>query len=282
MVALRDQTQIEQLLEKWKEFLETRFGAIEGESFLEILLKLGPDESLKRRPELARLMSDPRFQALSLLRVEQLATISDEEYIELFEPIAEHYGFAIIISDHVVIMRELLKHLGNPSTILDVGCGPCSYLIFLQCEEALKTQATGLDPSPGILAQAKRISAQEGVKVNLTQGWAKALPFCDSTFEQIISIDTIHWTEVWQKALSEMARVTKSRGEIFISYTLFSPRRRIPVPKAVEILSNNGIDIQGVTKFVAEKSASPRVFIVGIKQEKPLSIIVPTTTDYSK
>ncbi len=98
--------------------------------------------------------------------------------------------------------------------VLDVGCGPG----IVTCAVARRVaEATGLDLTPAMIAQARQLQQQQGL-ANLT--WAvgdmQALPFADETFSCVLTRYTFHHLLSPQAVLQEMARVTRPGGQVVL------------------------------------------------------------------
>ncbi len=94
--------------------------------------------------------------------------------------------------------------------LLDVSCGT---------GELLKTLARkpgkwyGVDISPEMLAVARK---KLPASVVLKEALVHRLPFPDNYFEYVVSTEAFHHYDRQQKALKEMARVTKNGGKVII------------------------------------------------------------------
>jgi SAM-dependent methyltransferase len=96
--------------------------------------------------------------------------------------------------------------------VLDIACGTGA-----AAAEAVRrgARATGLDFSPEMLAQARRL---HGV-VDLHQGDAEHLPFEDNAFDAAVSNFGIHHCERLQQAIAEAHRVLRPGGRF--AFTLW-------------------------------------------------------------
>jgi len=98
------------------------------------------------------------------------------------------------------------SELRNCEKILDVGCGIGSF------EQNLPTlNIIGLDISEEMLEEARKRSDKTFV-----QGNAEELGFKDSTFDAVFTVTTLEFLDDYQKAVKEMARVTKPNGKILV------------------------------------------------------------------
>ena len=86
--------------------------------------------------------------------------------------------------------------------LLDVGCGTGISTNFFDCK------TTGIDPCKELL--------QQGTK-NLIQGQAENLPFKDNEFDIVISVTAVHNFKNINKAIKEMKRVLKPKGQLVVS-----------------------------------------------------------------
>jgi len=120
---------------------------------------------------------------------------------------------------HWPLLKQELDDLAirwQSGKLVNIGCahGP-DFLPFRPDFELW-----GLDSSPAMLRQAVRYSAKFKFYVNLLAGDASSLPFPDNTFDWAISVATYHHIkgeEEREKALAELRRVLKSKGEAFIT-----------------------------------------------------------------
>jgi SAM-dependent methyltransferase len=108
-----------------------------------------------------------------------------------------------------------------PCSVLDLGTGTGTVargLALRGCE------ATGLDPSTNLLAEARRIDAELSVNVRYVEGRAEELPFGYSTFDLVTAGQSWHWFER-ARAAAEAYRVLKPGGRIAIAHFDWVPLR---------------------------------------------------------
>ena len=98
--------------------------------------------------------------------------------------------------------------------VLDVGCGPGRLTLAAQRWVGPTGEAQGLDPSPEMIATARRNAAQAGLTVKFQVGLVEALPFPDATFDVVVSRLVMHHLsgDLKQRGLAEMRRVLKPGG----------------------------------------------------------------------
>lgn len=113
--------------------------------------------------------------------------------------------------------HDLLDHLessyvakfGTGRRVLEVGCGTG---LILERISQFASSAEGIDLSPGMLERAR----SRGLSVR--EGSATDLPFEDSSFDVTCSFKVLAHVPDIEKALSEMARVTKPGGTILAEF----------------------------------------------------------------
>jgi SAM-dependent methyltransferase len=112
----------------------------------------------------------------------------------VFEGTAEHYrqGRKPYAPGLSIALAEQME-LGDHARLLDVGCGPGTVALeFVH----LFDRVVGLDPDPGMLAEAKRAAAEEGVgTATWVQMRAEELPGPLGTFRVITFGQSFHWMD---------------------------------------------------------------------------------------
>lgn len=111
------------------------------------------------------------------------------------------------VLDPVMLPRALAR---APKTALDVGCGEGRFCRMLKRHGV---EATGIDPTPALLAAARKRDAG-GVYLEAT---AECLPFEDASFDLVVSYLTLIDIPDIQAAIPEMARVLKPGGSLLIA-----------------------------------------------------------------
>ena len=96
---------------------------------------------------------------------------------------------------------------------LDAGCGSGRYSVAMALHGA--ASVTAVDVSDTGLAEASR-RASEFPSITFQKASVLDLPFEDSTFDFVWSAGVIHHTSDFDKALSELTRVLKPRGKLFL------------------------------------------------------------------
>jgi ubiquinone/menaquinone biosynthesis C-methylase UbiE len=96
--------------------------------------------------------------------------------------------------------------LAAGARVLDVGCGPGSYLAALAACDA-SFVVTGMDLSAGMLDTARDAGIAQ-----LAVGDATALPFADDAFDGVMANHMLYHVEHIDQAVSELRRVLHADG----------------------------------------------------------------------
>ncbi len=109
--------------------------------------------------------------------------------------------------------REALKRTGLTAgdTILDIACGPGTVSISAQQIVGKTGRVVGLDPSIGMVTEAKK----QGTLM-VVQGKAENLPFPDSTFDFISMGYALRHVTDLTFTFREYLRVLKPEGQVLI------------------------------------------------------------------
>ena len=99
--------------------------------------------------------------------------------------------------------------------ILDVGCGPGFYVAEILEEIRPNGSVVGVDTSTDMLAVAADRTGGSG-DVEFHQADATALPFEDSDFDRVVSVQTLEYVEDATGGLAEMHRVLRPGGRIVV------------------------------------------------------------------
>lgn len=124
------------------------------------------------------------------------------------------------IATLIVPMAEQLcddARLRARERVLDVACGTGNGAIAAARRGCA---VTGVDYVPALLERAGERARTEGVKLELVEGDAEALPFADGSFDAVISVVGVMFAPNQEAAASEMVRVCRPGGKIaLVSWT---------------------------------------------------------------
>jgi ubiquinone/menaquinone biosynthesis C-methylase UbiE len=134
-----------------------------------------------------------------------------------------------LVLDLVMRQHQLAKYrrevvAAASGRVLEVGVG--SGLNFPLYSKQVEI-VFGIDPSPRLLAIARRRAAVAGVRVELLQGSATAIPLADNTIDTVVMTWTLCSIPDPLVALREMRRVLKPRGMLLFVEHGLSPEPRI-------------------------------------------------------
>lgn len=123
---------------------------------------------------------------------------------------------------HIDEYQEGLREIANSwkaqgiETILDLGCGVGRNALEF-CKKGFKV--VGMDISREALVTFNSHLDQENLTVNLVKGTNNTLPFSNESFDAILAVRSLQHGSLKniRDSISEIARVLKPRGSIFVS-----------------------------------------------------------------
>ncbi|MBI2572513.1 class I SAM-dependent methyltransferase [Candidatus Woesearchaeota archaeon] len=113
--------------------------------------------------------------------------------------------------------RPAIKEITAPGSILDVSCGTGNLLQELSQRDYQNLQGVDYSSKMVEIAQAKL----KGI-ATIQKADVHHLPFKDNTFDYVVSTEAFHHYHNQQKAIQELARVTKSQGKVIVCDINFS------------------------------------------------------------
>lgn len=117
--------------------------------------------------------------------------------------------------NYEAILRNAIDISSKNDFVLDVGCGPSSYLIALSKRGRI---CYGIDPLRDVsLVKARKRAVEEEVDVFLFQGVGEFLPFESSAFDVVLSMSTLQHVGDQRMTLREIRRVLKDKGLFLVS-----------------------------------------------------------------
>jgi SAM-dependent methyltransferase len=111
--------------------------------------------------------------------------------------------------------------------VLELGIGGGMNLVHY--DSAKVTSVSGVDPSAELRAIAEKAPRAEGLKVDIQDGTAEALPFADASFDCVVCTFTLCSVASPPAALAEARRVLKPGGRF-----LFCEHGLAPDPKVAK------------------------------------------------
>ena len=121
---------------------------------------------------------------------------------------------------YIGLLKEKID-LKPSDRVLDIGCGPYGMISYLD-----QGQRFGLDP----LMDFYLANFEMPKEVHWRAGCGEDIPYEDSFFDVVITTNTIDHTRNPQKVLSEIHRVLKEQGFLFLTVNTYS--RRVKQVKA--------------------------------------------------
>jgi len=120
---------------------------------------------------------------------------------------------------HLILQRSeasirSLAQVKPGDKVLDVGCGPGRLTLAAQGWVGPAGEAYGIDPSPEMIAVARRNATQAGLPAQFQKGMVEVLPFPDAMFDVVMSRLVLHHLpgDLKRRGLAEMWRVLKPGG----------------------------------------------------------------------
>jgi SAM-dependent methyltransferase len=98
--------------------------------------------------------------------------------------------------------------------VLDVGCGTGN--AALRAAQA-GGRVTGVDLTPELLEEARRLAADAGHDIEYLEGDAEALPVADESFDVVVSVMGVMFAPRHRVAAAELARVLRPGGRLCVT-----------------------------------------------------------------
>ena len=146
------------------------------------------------------------------IHVKILTAASTDELMEVYDGWADRYDRELLedwgYTSPQKAVQLVLDAMGSPElTVLDAGCG--TGLVGVLLKEAGLSSLTGIDYSPGMLAEAERKGVYDALH---TMDMNLPLTLPSDSYDAVTCIGTFTSTHVKPEAVKELARVTRSGG----------------------------------------------------------------------
>lgn len=107
-----------------------------------------------------------------------------------------------------------LARLDAGDSVLDVGCGTGALAMAAKTRVGAGAQVCGVDPSPQMIARARRKAARREVDVRFETAAVEALPFPYAAFDAVLSTLMLHHLtdDGRREGIGEIARVLAPGG----------------------------------------------------------------------
>ncbi len=110
--------------------------------------------------------------------------------------------------------RAILKNVEHCEFAVDLGCGTGKLLYYLK---DFATVTVGVDSSPVMLEQARKLFNEENGNVRLRLGELEHLPIGDKEADLVIISMALHHLSAPENAIAETARILKRKGKFVIA-----------------------------------------------------------------
>jgi ubiquinone/menaquinone biosynthesis C-methylase UbiE len=108
----------------------------------------------------------------------------------------------------------ILKHVERCAYAVDMGCGTGQLLHRLK---NLAAVSVGVDSSPQMLEQARKLFSADNGSIELRLGELEHLPVGDNQADYVIIAMVLHHISAPEKAIVEAARILKRKGKLIIA-----------------------------------------------------------------
>jgi ubiquinone/menaquinone biosynthesis C-methylase UbiE len=112
-----------------------------------------------------------------------------------------------------------LARVAPGESVLDVGCGTGTLALAAKRRVGSAGTVHGIDPSPEMIARARRKARSRGLDVSFDEAVAQSLPLEDRTVDAVLAVLTFHQLphEDLHRTLREIERVLKPAGRLFVA-----------------------------------------------------------------
>jgi ubiquinone/menaquinone biosynthesis C-methylase UbiE len=109
-----------------------------------------------------------------------------------------------------------LLDIADGERVLDVGCGSGAVTRDIARRVGSRGLAVGLDPSPALLAVARQLARDAGLRdhVEFREGSALHVPFADASFDAVVCVTVLSHVPGAEAAIPEFVRVLRPGGRV--------------------------------------------------------------------
>lgn len=186
----------------------------------------------------------------------------EKQTAKLYEDIHPFINVDQTITDYLQTLK-VDESFFKDKDILDCGFGGTGWAVELFVRSNARS-VTGIDLNEKWVTRiGNRIKKYNHPNVKLMQGNVLQLPFGDNSFDYVHSHGVMHHTTDWKKGVSEMARVLKPGGTLYLMlYGKFAP-----VGKLIHFTYRT------LGKIIPYKAAAWFVKTTGIYQDHEVSLL---------
>ncbi|MFC4294131.1 class I SAM-dependent methyltransferase [Novosphingobium tardum] len=94
--------------------------------------------------------------------------------------------------------------------VFELGCGGGLNLGLM--DPARITSFAGIDPTPELLDDTRRVAQERGIAADLRAGMGEAIPFADASFDTVVTTFTLCSVQEHAQTLREIRRVLRPGG----------------------------------------------------------------------
>ncbi len=197
-----------------------------------------------------------------------MATSSNHQILaETFDRWAAAGRAAEMEVEHGDVARQVIAGMGIRAgdQILDLGCGN-GWSTRLLAKAAAGAQATGIDISPAMIAEAERLHSNT-IRARYAVGAFEKLDLPDARFQRGFSLEALYYSPDPAAALVEVLRVMKPGGtfDVVIEYyaenegTAFWPEQtRVPMIRWSEAQWQAEFERAGFVELAARRVVDSR------------------------
>ena len=205
---------------------------------------------------------------------------------------------ALIALEEPVTLAMIGEAAGKD--ILDAGCGTGRYALRL-AEAGGRVSA--VDPSPEMLAAARRKAAERGLAARFLPGELSALPFPDACFDlAVCALVLCHVADI-KGAVGELARVVRPGGQVVISdfhpfcllvgwrtgfrageTICFIENHQHLIEEYVEAVLASGLEVTELREAVVDESVIPVLSAEDVERFRgwPVALVISATKKEEK